>query len=69
MRGELLKVLAAALDKRRRDDSLEQAVGREARRAGLVYADYMEIVQSVRETARKEKADPWAAAKKLLEQN
>jgi len=68
LREDLQKVLATALDKRRRDDSLEMAVGRETRRAGLTYQDYMEIVERVRECARKEKIEVWVAAKNVLDE-
>jgi hypothetical protein len=64
---EFLKVLEAALEKRRRDDSLEQAVGREARRAGMTYQDYMVIMELVREHARKNKLDAWDSASAILE--
>jgi len=63
---DFLKVLEAALEKRRRDDSLEAAVGREARRAGLTYQDYMVIMELVREHARKNKLDAWGSAKVIL---
>ncbi len=68
LREELIKPLSDALDKRRRDDSLETAVGREVRRAGLQYQDYLDIMEAAREVARKEKMDLWKAAKALLEQ-
>jgi hypothetical protein len=68
LREELKKVLSDALGKRRRDDTLETAVGREVRRAGLQYQDYLEIMEAVRVTARKDKLDPWKAAEDLLEQ-
>lgn len=68
LREELRKVLSEALDKRRRDDSLEMAVGREVRRAGLRYQDYLDIMEAARVLARKQKSDPWKAAKALLEQ-
>jgi len=62
------KVLADALDKRRRDDTVENAVSREARRAGLRYQDYLDIMEAVRVLSRKDKLDPWMAAKALLDQ-
>lgn len=68
LREELRKPLSDALDKRRRDDTLETAIGREVRRAGLPYAAYLEIMEAARERARKEKLDPWKAAMALLEE-
>jgi len=65
---DLRKALMSALDKRRRDDTLEAAVGREVRRAGLRYQDYLDIMEAVRVITRKDKLDPWKAAKALLEQ-
>lgn len=62
------KVLATALEKRRRDDSLEQAVGREVRRAGLAYQVYLEIMETVRDHARKHKTDPWESVKVVLKE-
>ncbi|HNU35459.1 MAG TPA: hypothetical protein PKJ15_02575 [Methanomassiliicoccales archaeon] len=67
LREELRKALSDALGNRRRDDTLEAAVGREARRAGLQYQDYLDIMEAVRVVARKDKVDPWKAAKTLLE--
>ncbi len=61
-------VLASALTKRRRDDTVEEAVGREARRAGLAYQDYLTIMDTVRERARRDKIDPWGAAKLLSDE-
>ncbi len=68
LREELKKVLSDALDKRRRDDTLEAAVGREVRRAGLRYQDYLDLMENVRTIARKDKLDPWKAAQVLLEE-
>ncbi|HSA34982.1 MAG TPA: hypothetical protein P5202_00310 [Methanomassiliicoccales archaeon] len=62
------KALSDALDKRRRDDFLEKALGREARRAGLQYQDYLDVMEAVRSVAKKKKLDPWAAAQALLDQ-
>jgi hypothetical protein len=67
LREELRKALSDALLKRRRDDTLEGAVGREVRRAGLQFQDYLDIMEAVRVVARKDKADPWKAAEALLE--
>lgn len=66
MRAECLAVLASAMGKRRRDDSLEQALGREARRAGLIYQDYLDIMTEVRARARKDGSDAWDAASSIL---
>lgn len=68
LKEELKKVLSDALDKRRRDDALETAVSREVRRAGLRYQDYLDIMEAARAIARKDKLDPWKAAKALLDQ-
>jgi hypothetical protein len=68
LREDLRKPLSDALDKRRRDDTVETAVGREVRRAGLQYSAYLELMEAVRERARKEKYDPWKAATALLEE-
>ena len=68
LKEELRKALSDALDKRRRDDSLETAVGREVRRAGLRYQDYLDIMEAARVLARKDKLDPWKAAQALLDQ-
>ncbi|NLX46775.1 MAG: hypothetical protein GXY70_01185 [Euryarchaeota archaeon] len=68
LRQELGGVLSDALKKRRRDDSLEVAVGRETRRAGMRYQDYLEVMEAVRGMARKRKLDPWKAAEVLLDE-
>ncbi len=68
LREDLRKSLSDALDKRRRDDTVETAVGREVRRAGMQYMAYLEIMEAVRERARKEKLDPWKAALALSEE-
>jgi len=65
VKADLLKVLDAALEKRRRDDSLEQAVGREVRRAGLTYQNYMAIMELVRVHARKNNLDAWDSAQAI----
>lgn len=62
------QVLASALDKRRRDDTPETAVGREARRAGMNYQDYLDIMQAVRDRARRDRCDPWQAARALVDE-
>jgi hypothetical protein len=69
LREELKKVLSDALDKRRRDDALEASVGRQVRRAGLQYQDYLDLMENVRAIARRDKLDPWKAAQVLLDQN
>ncbi len=66
--AECVKALARALQKRHRDDSLERAVGREVRRAGLSYHDYMNIMETIRSQARKHKLDMWELAKLISEQ-
>jgi len=68
LREELKKALSDALDKRRRDDTVEAAVGREVRRAGLRYQDYLDLMENVRTIARKDKVDAWKAAQVLLEE-
>ncbi|HIH77220.1 MAG TPA: hypothetical protein HA343_07925 [Methanomassiliicoccales archaeon] len=68
LKEELRKALSDALDKRRRDDTLETAVGREVRRAGLRYQDYLDIMEAARVLARKDKLDPWKAAQALMDQ-
>lgn len=68
MKEEGRKALAAALDKRRRDDSMEQAVGREVRKAGLPYQDYLEVVTVVRDHARKHKLDLWDSVEAVLKE-
>ncbi len=42
---------------------MEAAVGREVRRAGLRYQDYLDLMENVRTIARKDKLDPWKAAR------
>ncbi|MHC1679667.1 MAG: hypothetical protein AB9860_00225 [Methanomassiliicoccales archaeon] len=68
LREELRKVLSVAVEKRRRDDTLETAVGREVRRAGLRYQDYLDIMEAARVITRRDKLDPWKAAQALLDQ-
>jgi len=68
LKEEMKRALSDALDKRRRDDTLETAVGREVRRAGLGYQDYLDIMEAARVVARKDKLDPWKAAQALLEE-
>jgi hypothetical protein len=68
LREEQKKALSDAVGKRRRDDTLETAIGREVRRAGLRYQDYLDVMEAVRVLARKDKLDPWKAAQALLDQ-
>ncbi|HUT28080.1 MAG TPA: hypothetical protein VMW85_08555 [Methanomassiliicoccales archaeon] len=65
MKAESWCALATALKKRRRDDSLERAVGREVRKVELSYQDYMEIMEMVRAHARKHKLDDWESAQQI----
>lgn len=65
LRPELRAVLLSALERRRRDDTIEQALGRESRRAGLSYEDYLEVAGAARERARKDRTEAWEAAKAL----
>ncbi|HSV56427.1 MAG TPA: hypothetical protein VLH39_04895 [Magnetospirillaceae bacterium] len=68
LKEELRKALSVALDKRRRDDTPETAIGREVRRAGLRYQDYLDVMEAVRVKARKERTDAWKAARALLDE-
>jgi len=67
LREELRPALAAALEKHRRDDTVEMAVGREMRRMGLGYQDYLEAMEAVRETARRRGLPPWKAVEAVTE--
>jgi len=69
MRPECRQALSAALKNRRRDDTLEQALGREFRKAGLIYQDYLDTMDEVRTHSRKNKVDSWDSVKAVLEQD
>ncbi|MBN1677697.1 MAG: hypothetical protein JW880_04090 [Candidatus Thermoplasmatota archaeon] len=52
MEEEHLKALREAFESRRRKESLEEAVGRVARKRGLDFSAYVRIMSEVRERAR-----------------
>ena len=68
MRPECRRALSAAVRDRRRDDDVEQALGREFRKAGLIYQDYLETMDEVRAHSRKNKMDCWDSVKAILEE-
>jgi len=68
MKPEATQALGMAISKRRRDDSLEKALGREIRKVKLSYEDYVEIMGMVRDRAHKNKSDPWDAASQILQE-
>ncbi|MCG7840719.1 MAG: hypothetical protein MIO87_02285 [Methanomassiliicoccales archaeon] len=65
MKPEATQALGMAISKRRRDDSLEKALGREIRKVKLSYEDYVEIMEMVRAHARKHKLDAWESAQQI----
>jgi len=61
-----IEALREAVEGQRRKESLEEAVGRVARKKGLDFSSYVAIMSEVRERARADKSAPEEAAKAIL---
>jgi hypothetical protein len=57
-----------AIDRMRKKDVFEKVLGKEMRRAGLDYDDYVRVIGDIRVLAKKEKADLATAAESYLQQ-
>ncbi len=66
MEEQHLEILREAVDTHRRKESLEQAVGRVARKRGLDFSAYVGIMSEVRERARADKKTVDEAASIIL---
>jgi len=66
MEAQHIEILREAVETRRRKESLEQAVGRVARKRELDFSDYVGIMSEVRERALAEKKTVDEAARVLL---
>jgi len=60
------EVLEESLERMRRKDTLEQAVGRVARKRGLDFSAYVRIISEVRERAHSSGTDQENAARDIL---
>jgi hypothetical protein len=52
----------------RKKDIFEKVLGRELRRAGLGYEDYIRIISDIRDLSKKQKVDLVKAAEAILSQ-
>lgn len=66
MDEERLEALREAVENRRKKESLEEAVGRVARKRGLDFSAYVNIMSEVRELARESNRTLDEAAKAIL---
>lgn len=66
MDEERLEALREAVETRRKRESLEEAVGRVARKRGLDFSAYVSIMSEVRELARGRNQTLDEAAKTVL---
>lgn len=66
MEKEHLEALKEAVEGQRKRESLEEAVGRVARKRGFDFSAYVAIMSEVRERARADKGTPEEAAKAIL---
>ncbi len=64
MKGED-EVLREAIGDLHKGETLERAIGRIVRRQGGTYSDYVRIMDTVRDVARREELTPMQAARKL----
>lgn len=48
------KIIMDALERRRKNETLERAIGKAVRRSGGKYEDYIEIMSRIREVRRAE---------------
>lgn len=63
-----IDALRQALEKQRKGESFERALGKAMRRMKLSYEDYIKTIGAVRERARKMRTGVEEAAKSLLEE-
>ena len=61
-----LEILNEAVERRRRDEDLETALGRVVRKHGENFDRYVQIIGLLRDEARREKVDLERAAKRLI---
>lgn len=66
MEDEHLEALREAVKSRRRKETLEEAVGRVARKRGLDFSAYVNIISEVRERARDDGKSADEAAEAIL---
>lgn len=66
MQRDRYEVLREAVETRRRKESLEEAVGRVARKRGLDFSAYVSIMSEVRDCAHDEGKNVDDAAKMIL---
>jgi len=66
MEEQHLEILKEAVETHRRKESLEQAVGRVARKRGLDFSAYVGIMSAVRERAHADKSTVDEAASMIL---
>jgi hypothetical protein len=65
MRPEERIALKDAVEKRRKDDSLESSLARQVKNQGLAYEDYIRLISDVRELSREREVDLETAALEL----
>lgn len=63
------EVLRESLERMRRKETLEEALGRVARKRGLDFSAYVRIMSEVRELAHSSKTDQVDAARTILGQS
>lgn len=66
MEEKHVQALREAVESRRKKESLEEAVGRVARKRGLDFSAYVHIMSELRERARDDKKTPDEIAKEIL---
>lgn len=66
MEEKHIQALSEAVESRRRKESLEEAVGRVARKRGLDFSAYVNIMSEVRERARDDGKTVDEAAQAIL---
>jgi hypothetical protein len=68
MEPALLEVLRDAVQRRRRDETLEKAVGRAVRNRNLDFAVYIKIMSEVRQFAEAHGLEPDDAVPEMLDE-
>ncbi len=61
------KVIRNALERRRKNETLERAIGKAVRRSGGTFEDYIEIMSRIREVRKGENITLTDAARRMAD--
>lgn len=69
IKSEVVSAIAVTLQRRRKDETFERALGKVIRRSHLSFSDYIEAISLVRERAREERTSLDVAAGRIVSEN